>query len=79
MSEIIVSCPHCQEYIVIEKLNCGIFRHGIFKHDKTQIPPHSDKKLCDSYVEQNMIYGCGRPFQILIENNKINVIICDYI
>ena len=25
----IVECPHCNEPIIIEKLNCGIFRHGI--------------------------------------------------
>ena len=27
--EPIFKCPHCEEYIIIEKLNCGIFRHGI--------------------------------------------------
>ena len=79
MNDIIVSCPHCKEYIMIEKLNCGIFRHGIFRDNGTQIPPHSDKNLCDYYIENKMIYGCGKPFQILIENNKINVRICDYI
>ena len=25
----ILLCPHCQEYIIIEKINCGIFRHGV--------------------------------------------------
>jgi len=26
-----VICPHCNEPILIEKLNCCIFRHGIMK------------------------------------------------
>ena len=29
--EPIIICPNCNEFIIIEKLNCGIFRHGIIK------------------------------------------------
>ena len=29
VEEPIVVCPHCKESILIEKLNCGIFRHGV--------------------------------------------------
>jgi hypothetical protein len=79
MSNIIVSCPHCKEYILIEQLNCGIFRHGTFKHDGKQIDAHSNKNVCDYYVENNMIYGCGKPFQLFLENNIIKIVICDYI
>ena len=25
---LIVKCPHCEEFVLIEKLNCCIFRHG---------------------------------------------------
>ena len=25
----VISCPHCFEQILIEELNCCIFRHGI--------------------------------------------------
>lgn len=25
MTDIIVICPHCQQYVFIQKLNCGIF------------------------------------------------------
>ena len=27
----ILKCPHCNEYILIEKINCAIFRHGTLK------------------------------------------------
>ena len=36
MNDIIV-CPHCNDYIIIEKLNCGIFRHGIIKETGKQM------------------------------------------
>jgi len=29
MTEPILECPHCKEFIIIEKINCGIFRHGV--------------------------------------------------
>ena len=25
--EPILICPHCNEFIIIEQINCGIFRH----------------------------------------------------
>jgi len=28
--DIVVSCPHCEDPVLIEKLNCHIFRHGTF-------------------------------------------------
>lgn len=28
----VINCPHCGGLIVIEKLNCKIFRHGYKKH-----------------------------------------------
>jgi hypothetical protein len=79
MTDIIVSCPHCNEFILIEKINCGIFRHGIFKHNEKQIDPHSTKEICEHYIRNNMIYGCGKPFQIILENNIIKTFICEYI
>lgn len=24
-------CPNCNEQVIIEKINCGIFRHAIMK------------------------------------------------
>ena len=80
INDIVVSCPHCKEFILIEKLNCCIFRHGAFINNGQQIPPHSTKEVCDSFVSNNMIYGCGKPFRVIINDKKEYVaIICDYI
>ena len=77
--EPIVICPHCKEFVLIEKLNCAIFRHGIFKSTGKQIKAHSSKELCDFYIEKNLIYGCGKPFKIINNNGKLESEICDYI
>ena len=73
---LLVTCPHCQCYIFIEKLNCRIFRHGVFKLSGQQIPPHLDKVECDKLISEQRIYGCGKPFRI---NNELIAKICDYI
>lgn len=78
-SSIVVICPHCKEYVIIKELNCGIFRHGVFKSNGQQIGPHEPKQLCDSYVEQNIIYGCGKPFRVTKSGGNIEIEICDYI
>jgi hypothetical protein len=77
----ILSCPHCKEYIIISKMNCGIFRHGTLKNTYTQIDSHATKTVCDSFVKQDLIYGCGKPFQIVFkqEEDKYEIVICDYI
>jgi hypothetical protein len=77
--ELILVCPHCKEPVIIEEINCGIFRHGIFKNG-THIDPHSSKEQCDLYIREQLIYGCGLPFQIVETNNgTFKLIICDYI
>jgi hypothetical protein len=75
----IIECPHCKDSVLIEQLNCRIFRHGILKHNGVQINPHSPKDLCDHYVKNNMIYGCGKPFLIKGDAPNLIVEICDYI
>lgn len=77
MEEIIV-CPHCHECIIINELNCCIFRHGVYKSG-LQIPPHLEKEKCDELVRNGEIYGCGKPFRITIVNGKWIVSKCDYI
>ena len=77
-----VDCPHCFQTIIIMKneINCAIFRHGVLKSNGVQMPPHLEKRICDELVRQNLIYGCGKPFQ-LVKNDKNKMIpkICDYI
>ncbi len=75
----IIQCPHCKEFIIIEQINCAIFRHGYLKNNQKQIDPHATKELCDYYVRENLIYGCGKPFKLILNNNKLESIICDYI
>ena len=79
MNNNIIICPHCNNYIIIEKINCGIFRHGIYKNNGKQIKPHSSKEICDELVKNNLIYGCGKPFQIIKNGEKFEIQICDYI
>jgi hypothetical protein len=77
---IIVQCPHCGCDVVIEQLNCKIFRHGIFKKDGKQINPHASKEDCDMYIEKELIFGCGKPFRVVLyEDNTYKAEICDYI
>jgi hypothetical protein len=81
----VVECPHCKDPVLIEQLNCCIFRHGSFKNTGKQMEPHTEKELCDLYVKQDIIFGCGKPFQVIPndnskdDNDKFIAIICDYI
>jgi hypothetical protein len=74
----ILCCPHCKDFIIIEKINCGIFRHGVFKNGK-QIDPHAPETSCNMYINKNLIYGCGKPFKIIEKDGKYDIEICDYI
>ncbi|MFM6912391.1 MAG: YgiT-type zinc finger protein [Dolichospermum sp.] len=56
----IISCPHCQFFIIIEQINCAIFRHGVLKESGEQINPHLDRESCENLIEQNKIFGCGK-------------------
>lgn len=57
-----VKCPHCNEYVIIEEINCAIFRHGILKKNMNQINQHLSKLECDKLKEKDLIYGCGKLF-----------------
>jgi len=74
-----VKCPHCEDYVVIEQINCAIFRHGVLKSNLVQINPHLPKTECDKLKEQDLIYGCGKPFRVIRENNEWIGIVCEYI
>ena len=82
-AERIIQCPHCEEFVIIQELNCKIFRHGTFTDTGEQIPPHSPKEDCDRFVRENKIYGCGKPFRIVTsadpENRDWVIEICEYI
>ena len=76
---IAVKCPHCDLFMVIEQLNCRIFRHGILRSNGKQINPHSSKEMCDYYIANERIYGCGKPFRIEKNGDTYIPVICGYI
>ncbi len=76
---IIVTCPHCLLLVEIDQINCAIFRHGILKSNRQQIPPHATKAECDDYIKNKLIIGCGLPFKLVNENNELKAVVCDYI
>lgn len=85
ISNIVVKCPHCKIPVLIEKLNCCIFRHASFKTSGKQIEPHADKILCDYYIQNDLVFGCCNPFQVIVntastnKDDKYVAIKCDYI
>ena len=81
MENILINCPHCKNevFIYLKELNCHIFRHGIYKNNYEQIDPHLEKKKCDYLLENNLIFGCAKPFKIVNHNNNFSAEICDYI
>lgn len=79
MENLIVTCPHCEDNILIEKINCAIFRHGVFRSNMMQIPPHLPKTQCDELFEKRSIYGCGKPFRLVCNDNKYEAEACDYL
>ena len=79
-SEFVVICPHCNNNILIEQINCAIFRHAVIKETLTQINPHTSKETCDKLFKDKIIFGCGKPFKIIKnDKNEYVAIICDYI
>ena len=78
---LIINCPHCSELTMIFKkdLNCGVFRHAIYKDTFLCVDPHLPKNLCDMLFKERKIFGCGKPFKINYVNDEYIVLVCDYI
>ena len=76
---IIICCPHCNAFAEIEKLNCGIFRHGAFILSGKQLDPHTPRELCETYVRDGLIHGCGGPFRVVSKDGCLVAEVCDYI
>ena len=66
----IITCPHCKEFVIISELNCRIFRHGILKNG-TQISPHLSLEEWENLVKNDLIYGCGKPFRLVMDNEWV--------
>lgn len=44
-ANLVVECPHCKQPVLIEKLNCCIFRHGVSKKMENKLIP-THLKIC---------------------------------
>jgi len=77
---IITTCPSCQGDIIIlqEEINCAIFRHAVYKNG-CEVPPHSSKEYIESLVKNDLVWGCGQPFQLLKKEESYEAISCDWI
>jgi|LakMenEpi03Aug12_release.lakeMendotaPanAssembly.Ray.scaffolds.fasta_scaffold2030469_1 hypothetical protein len=73
-------CPNCFDEIIVKvnELNCRIFRHAIYKNTFKQVEPHLPKLECDFLTENNLVYGCCKPFEIIIDKNVLYAIKCEY-
>lgn len=58
-------CPHCSMMCQVPRneIRCTIFRHAVFKKDFSFVPPHASKATCDKWIEDDIVYGCARPFK----------------
>jgi hypothetical protein len=78
--EKIITCPNCNNYVIISELNCCIFRCAIYKKTNEQIDPHLSEEKCNILIKNDLIYGCGKPFQIIIQDDETLIVKkCDYI
>jgi len=70
-------CPHCDIGIIVLKkeVNCKIFRCGQYIANGHPINPHASEIVCKKLKEQNLIYGCGKPF--IFKDDHVEI--CGYI
>ena len=77
-----VVCPHCGASVEVApfSLNCAIFRHGVFIDTLEPIDPHAPQELCEWLLANELIYGCGKPFTIVLDaSGGVSAIKCDYV
>jgi hypothetical protein len=75
---LIFECPHCEGTIVVEATNCCIFRHGQYKTGE-QVSPHAPKEKCDRLVALGEVFGCCKPFRLLLEEGHWVIEKCGYL
>ena len=71
---IVVACPACNDTLLIEQLNCGIFRHGVNSATMRPIDPHSSKEQVVQMMREGKLIGCGAAFCVVNGIPKI----CSY-
>lgn len=62
----IFNCPCCLGTIVVHgsEVNCQIFRHAVLKTTGSQVSPHASKNELDTLLANDLLHGCGGPFQL---------------
>ena len=74
----VVECPHCKVSILIDALNCGVFRCGVWSDTGVQMNPHMTEEECHAALGQ--IWGCSRPFQVAVDvSGVMHSVPCGYI
>ena len=38
-------------------------------HEGRQIPPHTSELICNKLIADNLIWGCGKPFRLLLNTD----------
>ena len=73
-------CPHCglNQFESSREINCGIFRHAVYKTNMSQIDPHASKLTCDTLKEQDKVYGCAKPYEMVNDGTSWSVRECGY-
>ncbi len=77
--DIIFNCPNCEEIINFKKYNLFnnmMYRHGILKSNGKWINPYMSNILCERYLYNKKINGCGKHFKIIFDN-ELNKYIAD--
>jgi len=75
----IITCPNCGEYVIINELNCGIFRHAAYISTGEQVDPHLPQKDCEELVASGKVVGCCKPFRVKVIDDVWTAEICEYI
>jgi hypothetical protein len=61
----VLECPHCKDYIIIEKINCAIFRHGVFINNNEQINEYNYQKLLSIRLPKDRFWPYTNSFQLM--------------
>jgi len=81
----IFECPHCNGIIEVKKTQIAskVCRHAVLKSTGKPINPHAPKEECLKLVEDDLIWGCGKPFRFIKDKTKStgwsHVETCEYI
>lgn len=59
-------CPWCEGSVIVppSDMNCGIFRHGVYKATGEPIGAHAGQEECEKLYASGAILGCGKPFKV---------------